>query len=155
MLEIGRITRPHGVGGEVAVLLTSNRTERLAPGSVLTTANGRLEVRSSRRHKGGWLVWFDGVASREAADELRNVILLGDPIDDPDELWVHELVGSVVIDGDGVSRGTVTQLIENPASDLLELDSGALVPLRFVTRHTPGETIEVDAPAGLFDLDDQ
>ena len=154
MLEIGRISRPHGVRGEVSVLLTSNRTERLDPGSVLETANGPPEVRSARPHKGSWLVVFEGVHDRDAADALRNVVLLGEPIDDPDELWVHELIGATVIDQDGTARGTVTRLVENPASDLLELDGGTLVPVQFVVSHTPNDKIHVDAPVGLFDLDE-
>lgn len=154
MLEIGRITRPHGVRGEVSVLLTSNRTERLDPGSVLETANGPLEVRSSRPHKGGWLVWFAGVEGRDEAEALRDVILLGEPIDDPDELWVHELIGATVVDQDGIAHGTVTRVLENPASDLLEIDGGTLVPVQFIVDHTPGEEIRVDVPVGLFDLDE-
>ncbi len=154
MLEIGRITRPHGVRGEVSVLLTSNRTERLDPGSVLDSTNGPLEVRSSRPHKGGWLVQFVGVDDRDRAEALRNTILQAEPIDDPDELWVHELIGATVIDQDGVAHGRVSRVIENPASDLLELDGGTLVPVQFVVDHTPGEEIHVDVPVGLFDLDE-
>jgi len=153
MLEIGRITRPHGVRGEVNVLLTSNRTERLDPGSVLQTANGPLEVRSSRPHKGGWLVQFVGVNHRDQAEALRNAVLSGEPIEDPDELWVHELIGCVVIDQDGTTQGTVVRVLDNPASDLLELDSGSLVPLHFLVSHVAGEEIRVDVPEGLFDLD--
>ena len=55
---------------------------------------------------------------------------------------------------DGTARGTVTRLVENPASDLLELDSGTLVPVQFVVSHTPNDKIHVDAPVGLFDLDE-
>ncbi len=154
MLEIGRITRPHGVRGEVSVLLTSNRTERLDPGSVLETANGPLEVRSSRPHKGGWLVQFVGIDDRDQAEAVRNLVLQAEPIDDPDELWVHELIGATVIDQDGVAHGTVGRVLENPASDLLELDGGTLVPVQFITEYTPGETIHVDVPVGLFDLDE-
>ena len=154
MLEIGRITRPHGVRGEVCVLLTSNRTERLDPGSVLETANGPLEVRSSRPHKGGWLVQFVGIDDRDQAEAVRNLVLQAEPIDDPDELWVHELIGATVIDQDGVAHGTVGRVLENPASDLLELDGGTLVPVQFITEYTPGETIHVDVPVGLFDLDE-
>ena len=152
MLEIGRVTRPHGLRGEVNVLLTSNRTERLTPGSVLSAANGPLEVRSSRPHKGGWLVQFIGVNHRDQAEALRNVVLSAEPIDDPDELWVHELIGSTVIDQDGVVQGTVVQVLDNPASDLLELDSGSLVPARFIVSRIAGAEIRVDVPAGLFDL---
>ena len=153
MLEVGRITRPHGVRGEVSVLLTTNRDERVAPGSVLETENGPLEVRSSRRHKGSWLVFFAGVDSREAADELRNVVLRAAPIDDDSELWVHELIGATVVDQHGVAHGTVTRVIENPASDLLEIDGSTLVPVQFVVNCEPGQEITVDVPDGLFDLD--
>ena len=97
---------------------------------------------------------FEGVHDRDAADALRNVVLLGEPIDDPDELWVHELIGATVIDQYGTARGTVTRLVENPASDLLELDSGTLVPAQFVVSHTPNDEIHVDAPVGLFDVDE-
>ena len=154
MLEIGRITRPHGVRGEVNVLLTSNRTERLDPGSVLDSTNGPLEVRSSRPHKGGWLVQFVGVNHRDQAEALRNTVLSAEPIDDPDELWVHELIGATVIDQAGVAHGAVMRVLDNPASDLLELDAGSLVPARFIVSHIAGEEIRVDVPVGLFDLDE-
>ncbi len=154
MLEIGRITRPHGVRGEVSVLLTSNRTERLDKGSVLSTPEGPLTVKSARRHKGGWLVIFEEINDRDRAEAVRGLVLSAEPIEDPEELWVHELVGSVVVDQDGIDRGRVTQLVENPASDLLELDSGALVPVQFVTDVVAGERIRVDVPDGLFDLDE-
>jgi 16S rRNA processing protein RimM len=154
MLEVGRITRPHGVGGEVNVVLVSNRTERVAPGSVLHTDGGPLTVRSSRPHKAGYIVAFEECTDRNRADALRGMVLSAEPIEDPDELWVHDLIGAVVVDEGGVERGVVARVTENPASDLLELDSGALVPLRFVTHVEPGARIDVDVPEGLFSLYD-
>jgi 16S rRNA processing protein RimM len=154
MLEVGRITRPHGVRGEVNVLLTTNRTERVAKGAVLHTADGPLTVRSSRPHKSGYIVTFAECSDRERAEALRDTVLLGEPIEDPDELWIHELIDAVVIDGGGVERGRVVQVLDNPASDILELDTGALVPVRFVTSVDPGVRIDVDAPEGLFTLDE-
>ena len=70
--------------------------------------------------------------------------------------WHIEMIrpSSSVIDQDGTARGTVTRLVENPASDLLELDGGTLVPVQFVVSHTPNDKIHVDAPVGLFDLDE-
>jgi 16S rRNA processing protein RimM len=153
MLEVGRITSPHGVRGDVNVLLTTNRTERVAKGAVLHTADGPLTVRSSRPHKSGYIVSFVECADRDRADALRNTVLLGEPIDDPDEIWVHDLIGAVVVDETGAERGTVTQVLENPASDILELVSGHLVPVQFVTALDPGVRIDVDTPAGLFALD--
>lgn len=152
MLEVGRITRPHGVRGDVSVVLTSNRDERVGAGSVLHSTHGPLTVRSSRPHKSGWIVAFEECAGREEAEALRGVVLSAPPIEDPDELWIHDLIGASVVDTDGVDRGTVVKVVANPASDLLELEGGALVPIRFVTAVEPGTRIDVDVPEGLFDL---
>ena len=152
MLEVGRITRPHGVRGEVNVLLTSNRTERVAKGAVLHTDDGPLTVRSSRPHKTGFIVTFAECTDRNRAEELRDTVLRAEPIEDPDELWVHELIGAVVVDAAGIDRGRVTQVLGNPASDILETDAGHLVPVQFVTNVEPGERIDVDTPDGLFSL---
>lgn len=163
LLEVGRVEKPHGLRGEVVVRLTSNVDGRLAPGTVLFGDPGgghRLEVVSSRPHQRRWIVVFAGCGRREDADGLRGRLLYGEPVadDDPDALWVHELIGAEVVETGGRSRGQVVAVIDNPASDLLELDGGALVPLRFVVAHTPvrpggagGGRVVVDVPAGLFD----
>jgi 16S rRNA processing protein RimM len=150
LLEVGRIEKPHGLRGQVIVRLLTNRVERLHPGTELVAPAGPLRVVTASPHGDRWLVTFHGVDTRDAADALRGTVLSAPPIDDPDELWVHDLVGAEVIDG-GVARGRVLEVQANPASDLLVLDSGALVPVRFVVRVEPGVRIEVDAPAGLFD----
>ncbi|MEZ5243551.1 MAG: ribosome maturation factor RimM [Acidimicrobiales bacterium] len=154
MLEVGRIISPHGVRGDVNVLLTTNRIERVVKGAVLHTAYGPLTVRSSRPHKSGYIVSFAECTDRERAEALRGTVLLAEPIDDPDELWIHDLIDAVVVDEGGVERGRVVQVLDNPASDILELDTGALVPVRFVTSVDPRVRIDVDVPAGLFDLDE-
>jgi len=73
--------------------------------------------------------------------------------DDPDALWAHEVIGAEVVDRDGGMHGVVVSLIDNPASDLLELESGALVPLTFVVGWDEESRLVVDPPAGLFDED--
>lgn len=151
-LEVGRIEKPHGVRGDVIVRLTTNRVERVAPGTVLHTPHGTLEVLASKPHHDRYLVTFAGVKGREGADELRGCPLWAPPLDDPDELWVHDLIGAEVIDAGGVRRGRVVEVLANPASDLLELDTGALVPVRFVTGVVARERVDVDVPDGLFEL---
>ena len=84
------------------------------------------------------------------APRQTGLVTTADPIDDPDALWVHDLVGRAVIDQHGEHRGRCVAVIANPASDLLELDSGALVPSVFVDR-IDGDDIHVDVPDGLFD----
>lgn len=153
MLDVGRIAHSHGLRGEVVVVLISNRIERVAPGSVLYAGDRRLTVVSSRPHKNGHIVVFEGVSGRDQAEELKGEVLRAEPIIDPDELWVHELIGSLLVDQDGVERGTVVRVLDNPASDIMELDSGALVPVGFVTSLEPNDRVVVDVPDGLFDLD--
>lgn len=151
LLEIGSIKRAHGLMGDVLVKLVTNRFERLDPGSSLSTDERNLIVVSSSPHQDNWIVHFQGVDTKDAADELRGLKLMAPPIHDSDELWVHELMGASVREVDGTYRGTVVAVLSNPASDLLELDSGSLIPLTFVVKFTEG-LILVDAPTGLFDL---
>jgi len=151
LLEVGRIDRPHGLRGEVVVRLTTDRLERLAVGAVLRSDAGDLVVAASRPHQDRWIVAFRDRATREAAESLRGLVLRAEALDDPGELWVHELVGAEVATTAGERVGTCVSVVANPASDLLELDTGALVPVVFVVGHEAGR-VTVDPPEGLFDL---
>ncbi len=86
------------------------------------------------------------------AQELRDTDLYAPPLLDPDALWIHDLIGSVVEDTEGTELGTVVSVEANPASDLLVLEGGTLIPLRFVVGTVPGERVTVDVPDGLLDL---
>ena len=152
LLDVGRVGRPHGVRGEVVVTLTTDRTERLAPGSTLQSSAGPLVVGASRPHQGKFLVRFVGVDGRAAAEALGGTVLRAEALTDPDTLWVHELVGARVCERDGTDRGAVVEVQEAAAADLLVLDTGALVPVTFVADHVPGERVVIDPPEGLFDL---
>jgi 16S rRNA processing protein RimM len=151
LLEVGRIVKPHGLAGEVVVALTTDRTERLARGTTLQSDRGPLTVQEARPFQGRFLVEFAGVTDRTSAESLRGVVLLAGALADPDALWVHELIGARVVAVDGSLLGTVAAVEANPASDLLVLDAGGLVPLRFVTAVQPGEQVTVDIPPGLLD----
>ena len=159
VLEVGRIGRAHGLRGEVAVTFLSDRPERVAPGSVLSARSERsdaaareLVIAESRRHQQRWLLRFEGVDDRDAAAELTGLVLFAPELPGHDEeLWVHELVGAEVVDARGHVLGTVAAIEANPAHDLLVLESGALVPVTFVTEHEAGRVV-VDVPEGLLDL---
>jgi 16S rRNA processing protein RimM len=124
------------------------------PGTELASARGTLTVVWSTpfgrdRH----IVQFEGVEDRTAAESLRGLELEAEPIDVPDTLWVHELVGATVRDAAGNELGSITSVEANPASDLIVLESGGLIPVRFVTHHDPAaQTVDVDIPEGLLDL---
>lgn len=152
-LIVGRIGRPHGVRGEVYVSLLTDREDRLAVGARLGTPDGgEVVVAASRPSNGRWLVTFEGF-DRTRAERMTNTELLADPVDDPDALWVHDLIDSRVVEVDGTERGRCVAVVANPAADLLELDTGALVPVTFVVGFVDG-VVTIDPPEGLFDLDD-
>ena len=151
LLEVGRVTKSHGVRGEVLVKFTTDRNERWSAGARLRVGDDWMTVLAGRVHHERHIVAFEGVGDRDAADLLRGKIVSAEPIDDPEALFVHVLVGAEVVEVDGTERGRVRSVVENPAADLLELDSGALVPLTFLTEHREG-VIVIDPPEGLFDL---
>jgi len=150
-LEVGRIDKAHGVVGDVLVSLITDRVERLDPGARLEHENGEYVVESSRPHQHRFIVKFREITTREQAQEARGTTLYGSPIEDPDALWVHDLIGQAVVDVAGTALGTVEHVEENPASDLLALEDGGLIPLTFFVEQRADGTIVVDPPEGLFD----
>jgi 16S rRNA processing protein RimM len=150
-LEIGKVVRAHGVRGEVVVALITDRLERLAPDAILYSGDRALRVEAARPHQKHHIVSFAGVRDRNEADAVRGP-LFAEPLDDADELWVHQLIGAPVVLVDGAPKGVITSVEANPASDMLVLDSGALVPATFVVEQRADGTIVIDPPDGLFDL---
>ena len=159
MLDVGRVTKAHGLQGEVVVHLWTDVLERLAPGSVLSSERGPLTVVSSRPLSGErdrYLVLFDGLADRVGAERLRGVDLSAEALNLPGALWVHELIGASVRDAaSGAELGRISAVEANPASELLVLESGMLIPARFVLRveaANEARVVVVELPDGLLEL---
>jgi 16S rRNA processing protein RimM len=170
-LVVGRISRPHGVRGELTVeVRTDDPDLRLAAGAVLMTepaAAGPLTIARARWHSGRLLLSFDGVTDRDQADELRGVLLVVDSSDlkeiaDPDEFRDHELIGLAVIGPDGEHVGEVTDVLHY-GQDLLVIAgsgkrSGTEIMVPFVAELVPEVNLAagrlvIDPPAGLLDPD--
>ncbi len=124
----------------------------MATGSVLATDRGPLTVTRRGRYQGRHLVRFEGVADRAGAEALRGPRAAGRA------RWsARARSGSTSWSEppssrrDGAELGVVEAVEANPASDLLVLDGGGLVPLRFVVSHEPGSRVVVDVPEGLLD----
>ena len=126
-LVVGRISRPHGVRGEVSVEVRTDEPERrFAVGSVLATdpaEAGPLTVGSVRWHTGRLLIDFAGITDRNQAEGLRGAWLTLDSAqagssDDPDEFHDHELIGLAVVTVSGEPVGRVTD-VRHFGQDLL------------------------------------
>ena len=172
-LVVGRISRPHGVRGEVTVdVRTDDPDLRMAAGAVLATepaAAGPLTITRSRWHSGRLLVCFDGVGDRDQADELRGTLLLVNSADledlaDPDEFRDHQLVGLTVVGPAGEPVGEVAEVLHYGQDLLVVAGSGdragreILIP--FVSAIVPEVDIQagqlrIDPPTGLLDPDPQ
>lgn len=190
-----RIGKAHGIRGEVTVALhTDSPQERFAPGTrfdlepgaggVSSGAPGTpsvpdaLTLAAARLHNGTWLLSFEEILDRNAAESLRGRRLLlsqgdqepeqavdrqGEPeaeyADEDDAWYEEELVGLRVQDPAGRVLGTVSALHTRPAQDLLEirLPDQRTVPVPFVTAlvptvDVPAGLVVVDLPGGLLDL---
>jgi 16S rRNA processing protein RimM len=170
-LVVGRIGRPHGVRGEVAVEpRTDEPDRRFADGAVLGVRAPRavdgvpatLTVAATRWHSGRLLVRFAQLGDRTAAEAARGWQLTvpldpSDSPDDPDEFYDHQLVGLRVEDGDGLVRGVVTAVGHGGGQDLLHVDvDGRDVLFPFVRELVPvvdvaGGRVVVDDRPGLLD----
>ncbi len=129
-LVVGRITRPHGVRGEVSVeVRTDDPDLRFAVGRVMATdpaAAGPLTVESVRWHSGRLLIRFAGIGDRNQAEELRGTWLTLDSAEvgstgDPDEFHDHELIGLAVVTTLGEPVGRVTD-VRHFGQDLLVIE---------------------------------
>jgi ribosomal 30S subunit maturation factor RimM len=125
---------------------------RTGKGQKLWAAGTWYEIAASKKSTDRWLMYFVGVTDRNIVERLTNSDVYGEPIDDPSVVWVHELVGSVVVDTAGNNLGTCTGVIDNPAHPIMELDNGFLVPTPFIVSNDNGQVV-IDAPEGLFDAD--
>ena len=152
-LVVGRITRPHGVRGEVSVeVRTDEPDRRFAVGHVLATdpvAAGPLTVESMRWQSGRLLIQFTGVTDRDQADELRGTWLTLDsaeagPSDDPDEFHDAELIGLAVVTTAGEPVGRVTD-VRHFGQDLLVIEPG---PATSSPRAQDGAAQAVRGPGG-------
>ena len=151
LLHVGRLGRPHGVRGEMYVDIFNSHAKRVAIGSKLWVAGKWYEISKSKAQAERWLMTFKDLDDRNIAERLTNSDVYGYPIDDPSVVWVHEMVGSTVVDTQGNDYGVCVAVIDNPAHPIMELESGALVPTPFIVSNVDG-CITIDPPAGLFDL---
>jgi len=148
---VGKVTKAHGLHGEVLVLVFSDNPDRFAPGSSLFIEDGReVRIRASRANGGRLLVAFEGVVDRNAAEALRGVTLVVPRSSLPElpegEYWPHQLEGCDVVTESGRILGAIVDVIANPANDLwVAVDAAGtetLVP-------AIGEVVvEVDVEAG-------
>ncbi len=157
---VGRVIRPRGLRGEVVVEPLSDHPSRFEAGAELWLGGSFLTVAKARPDKERWVLLFEGVTSRDEAEELRGGELVVDasslpPLDD-DRYYFHDLVGCRLEDSGGTCLGTVTGVVPGTPG-WLEIDHDgktALVPMvKAFLREVDleGNRIVIDLPTGLLE----
>jgi 16S rRNA processing protein RimM len=128
LVTVGRVGKPHGLDGGFFVEGASEREGVFAEGRTLYAGGAPATVVASRHGSGGRpVIRLDRDVERGAELAVERATLPG--LTDEDEFYVFQLVGLSVEEEGGRQLGRVREVLEYPGNDVLELDSGASLPL--------------------------
>ena len=128
LVQVGRVGKPHGLDGGFFVDDASEREEVFAAGAILYAGGQPATVVASRHGSGGRpVIRLDRHVERGAQLAVARATL--PRLEEEDEFYVFELVGLSVEEEGGRLLGRVREVLEYPGNDVLELDSGASLPL--------------------------
>ena len=149
---IGRVTRPHGVRGEVRVEVHTDEPERFLWLEQVLLGEDSLTpvgIENARFHQKAVILKLKGLETRDAAEALRNQLLLvpfeeAVPLEE-DEVFLFQLVGLTVVTTEDEWLGEVTEVLQTGANDVLVVASPAgelLIP------DIPDVVLQVDLEIG-------
>jgi 16S rRNA processing protein RimM len=126
LVRIGQVGKPHGLDGSFFVEQASEDEARFAKGATLHIDGEPAKVAASKRSRGRPVIRLDREAPRGA-----ELAVLREELPPPgeDEYYEFQLVGLTVEEEGGRPLGRVSAVLPGPANDVLELDSGLLLPL--------------------------
>ena len=122
-IVVGRITKAHGLKGEVAVEVRSDNPDRFAVGETFHLRDGRtLTIARVHQHGARLLLTFAEAPDRASAEGLRDQLLTVPESSLPTlpegEYWPFQLEGCAIVTESGRALGTVAEVVPNPANDL-------------------------------------
>ena len=126
LVQVGRVGRPHGLGGSFVVEDASEDPKRFAAGSRIFLDEEEAKVVESKRAGRRLVVRLDREPKRGAVLAVPRTDL---PETEEDEYYVFQLVGLAVEEEGGRPLGRVQDVAPGVANDVLELDTGTALPL--------------------------
>lgn len=163
-LEAGKITRTHGVRGELVMEVWADSPEFLEQVSELYfDAEGRSPagLAGRRPHKGRLLITLKGIDTVEKGDALRGRVLYLDRDDvklPEGRFFLEDLIGLRAVDGNtGREYGVLEEVISTPANSVYRISDGKndyLFPaVEHMIKRTDiaGGVIELLPIPGIFD----
>lgn len=131
-LNIGKITRPHGLNGEVKVFpLTEDPKRFEVVGTVYLdeALTKPLKIKSVKYQAKVVILKFEGISRIEEVEKYKNQPLYIDinapksPLEE-DEYYTQDLIGLSVVDEALGFVGTVKDIIGYKAHDVMEIEEG-------------------------------
>ena len=129
LLQVGAITQPHGIHGEVKVFPTTNDVKRFKKLKEVILDTGReqkvLEIEGVKFFKQYAILKFKGYDNINDIEKYKgkpllvtreNAVKLG-----RDEYFIADLIGIEVYDEDGKYLGVLQKVIETGANDVYEV----------------------------------
>jgi len=125
-ISVGRVGKLHGLAGAFVVEEASDDPARFAVGATLYAAGEQVAIVESKRTGGRPVIRVDREVPRGAELKVDRAAL---PPPALDEYYVFQLVGLDVERTDGTRLGSVANVEPGVANDVLQLDTGLLLPL--------------------------
>jgi 16S rRNA processing protein RimM len=125
-VAIGKVGRPHGIDGAFFVEQPSEDRRWWKTGARFLAGGTPVEVVAHRTSSGRPVIRVEPSVERGALLEVDRADL---PATGEDEYYAFELVGLKVVEETGRLLGTVEAVTPGVANDVLELDSGVLLPM--------------------------
>jgi 16S rRNA processing protein RimM len=128
-LEIGIVTRPHGIAGEIKVQLTPEYLEALegVKRVYLNDSPDPMRIQNYRAHQNSALLKLEGVDTRNDAETLRgahvSIKVRELPRLGEGEYYSHELVGLRVEEANGQTLGTLSEVLATGSNDVYVVKS--------------------------------
>jgi 16S rRNA processing protein RimM len=126
LVVVGRVGKSHGLDGSFVVEDASETRELFAVGAKLHVEGEEATVVGSKQARGRPVIRLDRRVPRGTPLQVAQSALAETA---EDEYYVFQLVGLPVEEDGGTVLGTVTDVAPGVANDVLELDSGLLLPM--------------------------
>jgi 16S rRNA processing protein RimM len=126
LVPVGRVGKPHGLDGSFFVEGASDDASRFAAGSEIFVDGEPHRIASAKKARGRPVIRLEGEVRRGATLAVARESL---PEPEQDAFYVFQLVGLTVEEDGGRVLGRVVDVVDYPANDVLELDSGLSLPL--------------------------
>lgn len=144
-LEAGQIVNTHGIRGEVKIMPWVDSAEFLQRFKTVYINGVGVKVRSSRVHKGCLIALLEGVEDVNAAMALKNKTVYIDRRDarlPKGRFFIADILGARAVTEDGAQVGTVADVMEMPAQNILVVRGEREILIPMVDEFVPDIDVE-------------